>query len=255
MQALSQLSYGPMMCPPVAVRAGRITIAGRRAWSSRGYRVPVGWSDVRAGSTVAKRRTLHDEYFKRAKREGYLARSAYKLLEIQERKRVLRRGDRVLDLGCAPGSWLQVAEELVGSGGAVVGVDLTPVRGEFGPNVRTVEGDVFEVEPGDLLPAGGRFDVVLSDMAPATAGDVSDHFRSVELCERVLDLAPGVLKPGGNVIMKVFEGEAYPALLRRASGLFRECKGYKPRATREVSREMYVIGSGFRAGAANGPDG
>ncbi len=212
--------------------------------------MPFGRRSDAGGINLAKRRTLHDEYFRRAKREGYLARSAYKLLEIQERKRVLRKGDRVLDLGCAPGSWLQVAAEIVGPGGKVVGVDLTPVRGEFGPNVRTMQADAFEVEPGDLLPAGGRFDVLLSDMAPATAGDVSDHFRSVELCERVLELAPGLLKPGGNVVVKVFEGEAYPALLRRASRMFRECKGYKPRATREASREMYIIGLGARTGDA-----
>lgn len=195
---------------------------------------------------MAARRTLHDQYFRKAKREGYVARSAYKLLEINDKKGLIRKGDRVLDLGCAPGSWLQVAAELVGSKGSVVGVDLNPVAGDFGPNVFTMEGDAFAVDAATLLGEGGRFDVVLSDMAPSTSGDLSDHFRSVEMCDRVLELAPSVLKSGGSIAMKVFEGEAYPDLLRRTGGLFRGVKGFKPKATRDVSREMYVIATGFK---------
>lgn len=193
------------------------------------------------------RRRLHDQYFKRAKREGYLARSAYKLLEIQEKKRLIRPGDRVLDLGCAPGSWLQVAAELVGPRGAVVGVDLTPVRPGLAPTVTAIEADAFALSPADL-PGGSPFDVLLSDMAPATAGDLSDHYRSMDLCHRVLDLAGDVLRPGGNLAMKALEGAAYRELLGRAGGLFRDCRGYRPRATRDASTEIYVVGRGFRVG-------
>lgn len=196
-----------------------------------------------------KRRTLHDQYFRQAKRDGYLARSAYKLLEIQEKKKLIRRGDRVLDLGCAPGSWLQVASDLVGPKGVVVGVDLTPVRTGIGENVVTIEGDVFTLDPNDL-PGGPEFAVLLSDMAPSTAGDASDHYRSMDLCHRALDLAPGVLKPGGNLAMKALEGETYPELLKRASVAFRECKGFRPKATRDVSVEIFVIGRGFRSRGA-----
>lgn len=195
------------------------------------------------------RRVLHDEYFRKAKREGYVSRSAYKLLEINEKRKLIRQGDCVLDLGCAPGSWLQVSAELAGSSGHLVGVDLTPVSIVVGANVRTIVGDVFAIEAGALLVGTRRFDVVLSDMAPNTAGDVGDHFQSVELCERVLELASATLRRGGNLAMKVFEGEAYPALLRRTSGLFDACKGFKPMATRDVSREIYLIASGFRAAA------
>ncbi len=196
---------------------------------------------------MAARRVLHDQYFRKAKREGYVARSAYKLLEIHEKRKLFRAGQRVLDLGCSPGSWLQVAAEMVGPRGSVVGIDLNPVAGDFGPTVQSIVGDAFVVDPVELLGEGGRFDVVISDMAPNTAGDLSDHFRSIDLCDRVLDLAPTVLKPGGSLVMKAFEGEAYPDLLRRTGGLFRAVKGFKPKATREVSREMFVVATGFKA--------
>lgn len=201
---------------------------------------------------MAQRRTLHDKFFKQAKAEGYLARSAYKLKQINDRKRVIRRGDRVLDLGCAPGSWLQVAAELVGSEGLVLGLDLTEVSQNLGPNVRALQGDVFKVPAAALHEMiGGEFDVVLSDMAPNTGGGgggSADHFRSVDLCRRVLDLAKDLLRPRGNLVMKVFEGEAYPELLRDTGRQFDEAKGFKPEASRDVSREMYIIGIGYRGG-------
>lgn len=204
-------------------------------------------------------RQLHDEYFRRAKEEGYLARSAYKLLQIQEAKRILRKGDRVLDLGCAPGAWIQAALETVGRTGRVVGLDLQEVRVQLGPNVTTIVGDVFKIEPDKLLAAaGGRFDCILSDMAPNTSGH-GDAERSAELCRRVLDLIPILLKPTGHLAMKVLEGGDYPDLLAAARALFADVKGYKPAASRSVSREMYIIGRGFvpaagnEAGAHGGP--
>ena len=213
------------------------------------------------------RRQLHDRYFRQAKAEGYLARSAYKLIEINERKRLIRRGDAVLDLGCAPGSWLQVAAELVGPRGVVVGIDLKAVVAEMAANVRTIEGDINAVSAEDLLAsarrvdvpmpesarradvpaeeAGGGFQVVLSDMAPNTTG-AGDDFVSERLCRRVLELLPGVLKPGGNLVMKVLEGSGYPLLLSDTSAMFTACKGFKPRASRDTSREIYIVGRGYR---------
>lgn len=195
---------------------------------------------------MARPRQLHDAYFKKAKAEGYLARSAYKLKQIQEKRRILRRGDSVLDLGCAPGSWLQVASEIVGTGGRVVGIDLQPSTGPFAPNVSTHVADAFSPDAAAIVLAdgGGPFDVVLSDMAPNTTG-AGDHFRSVALCRRVLELLPTVLRPGGSLAMKVFEGEEYPALLRDTTRLFAECKGLKPDATRDLSREMYIVARGY----------
>jgi 23S rRNA (uridine2552-2'-O)-methyltransferase len=197
-----------------------------------------------------KKRELHDKFFLQAKAEGYAARSAYKLQEIEERHHLLRPGMRVLDLGCAPGSWLQVAAKRVKLRGAVLGIDLTPVTIELPPNVRTVVGDVFKVTAEDMLDMlGGPADVVLSDMAPNTTGDPEgDHYRSVALCRRVLDLLPTVLDRGGALAMKVFEGGDYPLLLQDTARCFDFVKGLKPEATREVSREMFIIGHRY-----NGP--
>lgn len=197
----------------------------------------------------------NDPYTQRAKREGYLARSAYKLLEIQEKRTVLRSGDRVLDLGCAPGAWIQVASRIVGANGAIVGVDLQHVRPQFGPNVRLIEGDVCALDPAEVLdaePLAGRaFDVVLSDMAPSTGGGgggSADHFASMRLCERALAVALATLRPGGSLVMKALEGETYPDLLAHASQEFESARGLKPKASRSASREMFVICMGRRSG-------
>lgn len=207
---------------------------------------------------MAKQRILHDKFFKQAKAEGYAARSAYKLKQIQEKRRLVKKGDWALDLGCAPGSWLQVAGELVGPPpkGRVVGIDLQEVGVELPPSARAFVRDAFKVDPAELLglvndegtPANKlrRFDVVLSDMAPSTEGDDGDHFRSIELCRRVLSLVPYVLKPKGNLVMKVFEGGEYPALLREVAAVFDESKGIKPEATRSVSKEMFVVAKGYK---------
>jgi len=204
-------------------------------------------------------RELHDKFFKLAKQEGYAARSAYKLLEIQERQRVIKPGDWVLDLGCAPGSWLQVASELVNTFGRVVGIDLEAVTISLPEHVRTFVGDAFKVTPQRLVQqvnddasaepgrTAFRYHVVLSDMAPATTGTpMADHFRSVELCRRVLILAEDVLEPGGNLVMKVFEGEAYPDLLKECQATFRFAKGLRPEAVRDVSREIFIMCFGYK---------
>lgn len=201
---------------------------------------------------MASPRKLHDRYFKQAKAEGYLARSAYKLKEMLERRRFVRPGDRVLDLGCAPGAWLQVAAEAVGRRGMVVGVDLTETRHDFGPNVRPIVGDVYTIDPASLTEAaGGPFDAVLSDMAPNTTG-AGDDFVSARLCRRVLEILPALLRPGGSLVMKIFEGTDYPEVLRETRAQFGEARGFKPKASREVSREMYIIGTRYRAGATGG---
>jgi len=195
------------------------------------------------------RRQINDAYTKLAQREGYVARSAYKLLEIQERYKVLRRSDRVLDLGCSPGSWLQVAAKLVGKRGTVAGIDLKPVHVSLGPNVHTAEGDAFDRPPEELLAIAGvtRYDTLLSDMAPNTTGDPrSDHFKSINLADQALAAAPGLLVPDGTMVIKVFEGEAYPDFFREMKRMFRFAKGFRPKATRDVSREMFVIAQGFQ---------
>ncbi len=199
------------------------------------------------------KRVLHDRYFKQAKTEGYVARSAYKLTEINQKKRIIRRRNRVLDLGCAPGAWLQVAQEAVGPQGSVVGLDLQRVRRDFGENIVTIEGDAEQYDPKELIAAGVSeprlFDCVLSDMAPSTgggAGGSGDHFLSIRLCDVVLNMVPHVLRPGGNLAMKVFEGEEYKPLLIATGRYFSKVKGFKPQASRDASREIYIVGHGFR---------
>lgn len=195
---------------------------------------------------MAQRRILHDEFFKKAKAEGYLARSAYKLKEIQERHRILRSGMKVVDLGCAPGSWLQVASEIVGPKGIVIGIDLQEVRPGLAPNIRTFVGDIFKTDAAALLPdPAAKFDAVISDMAPNTTGH-GDDALSIRLCRRVLELLPALLAPGGACAMKVLEGGGYPELLRDCQRLFSKAKGLKPKASRDLSREIFIVAEGYR---------
>ncbi len=196
---------------------------------------------------MAQPRKLHDQYFKLAKAEGYVARSAYKLKEINEKKRLIRRGDRVIDLGCAPGSWLQVVEAIIGQGGLAVGIDLQEVRPIFGPRVTTMVADAFATDPATLLePLGGtRADALISDMAPNTTGH-GDDFLSARLCRRVLELAPHVLRPGGTLVMKVLEGADMPDLIKETRAMFVEAGATKPAASRDVSREIFIWATGFK---------
>lgn len=204
--------------------------------------------DLRHGAPV-KQRSDHrqDHYFHKAKKEGFAARSIYKLEEIDARHRVLRRGQRVLDLGCAPGSWLQYIGRVVGPEGRVVGLDLKPVTVPMPAHVRTLVADAFETPVEALLPEGERFDVVLSDMAPSTIGNrFTDHVRSMALCHRVLDVADRMLRPGGACICKAFEGEDIPALAAAFRARFTELKRAKPKGTRTESVEVFFIGVGFK---------
>lgn len=211
-------------------------------------------------SSPVPRRILHDRYFKQAKAEGYLARSAYKLLEIQQRKPILRAGDLVLDVGCAPGSWLQVASGIVGPRGLVVGIDLQPVTHAIAPNVRTIVADINQTDaPARLAslldprpaadPTNRRFDAVISDMAPNTTG-AGDALRSARLCQRLMDLLPALLRPAGNLTMKVLEGATFPDLLARTRASFAEARAFKPKASRDASTEIFIIATGFRPHAA-----
>lgn len=210
-------------------------------------------------------RQRQDHYFRQARREGYRSRAAYKLIEIDDRRGLFKPGDRVLDCGAAPGSWLQVASSRVGPKGFVVGIDLRPLDAGFPMNnVRVVQGDFLEMPARALLDAldeadAGRdapatlrrFDVILSDMAPNTSGSRTiDHHQSVRLCHGVLDRCPDLLRPGGRLAVKVFEGEAYPQLLRRAAAMFEAAKGFTPKASRAASTEIYLLATGFTGAAA-----
>jgi 23S rRNA (uridine2552-2'-O)-methyltransferase len=189
---------------------------------------------------VAAQRELHDFFFKEAKHNGYRSRAAYKLSEIDDKRSILSKGDSVLDLGCAPGSWLQVVSERIGEHGKVIGVDLNKIDDGLPNNVTTMQEDVTQLTPKSF--DGKLFDVLLSDMAPNTTGTRTvDHHGSVNLCHVALDLAATLLKPHGNLVMKVLEGEAYPELLKRCANAFDSAKGFKPKASRAVSTEMFIV--------------
>lgn len=196
---------------------------------------------------------VQDHFFKLAKEEGYRARSAYKLTEIDDRFRVLRAGARVLDLGACPGSWTQVAARRVGERGIVVGIDLKPIdRRGLGRHVHVMQGDIHALVREDLPPEmeGRLFDSVISDMGPDTSGvPMADSARSVQLCHAMLDRLPFLLRTGGHAVMKVYEGAEYPAMLRRAQAMFDEARGFKPKASRAESVEMFVVCRGYRGPA------
>jgi 23S rRNA (uridine2552-2'-O)-methyltransferase len=194
---------------------------------------------------AAKANRWEDHYTRRARQERYPARSVYKLQEIQKRIAVIRKGDGVLDLGCAPGSWLMCAAELAGPSGRVVGVDLTPVTVGLPAHVGVHTADVFELVEDPAAFFGREFDVVLSDMAPATTGSRGvDAARSHNLCEAALAIARKVLRPGGAFVCKIFQGEDFKPFTEAVKAGFAECKIFKPQSCRKASKEIYLIGKG-----------
>jgi 23S rRNA (uridine2552-2'-O)-methyltransferase len=201
------------------------------------------------------RRRRRDEFYRKAKDEGYRSRASYKLIQLNRRYRLFRRGDRVLDLGCAPGGWCQVARQLVGSTGFVLGIDLSRTPSLEYDNVVCIVGDIMDSSTTeDIVSYGLPFDIVISDAAPSISGVWSrDHLVSVDLANRALDICEAVLRPGGNYVAKVFQGDELDALHRRAKGVFESVKRGKPKASRGESSEIYIIGKGFR-GPGSDPD-
>jgi 23S rRNA (uridine2552-2'-O)-methyltransferase len=227
-------------------RSGRGgTVAGRR----QAVRVKTA-----RGRTVSSarwlERQLNDPYVHEAKRRGYRSRAAFKLAEIDDQFRFLRPGARVVDLGCAPGGWCQVAVQRIRpleTGGRVVGIDLTPVEPIAGATI--LRGDFMDEQAPALLKAAldGPADAVLSDMAaPATGHPQTDHLRIMALAEAAHDFAREVLKPGGAFVAKVLRGGTERGLLERLKQDFRTVKHVKPPASRSDSAEMFVVATGFR---------
>ncbi|BBO68857.1 ribosomal RNA large subunit methyltransferase E [Desulfosarcina alkanivorans] len=195
--------------------------------------------------TNKKKNPWADHYTRQAQKDHFAARSVYKLQEIQKKHRILSRRARILDLGCAPGSWLQFAARTVGPGGRLVGIDLTPVTIALPDNVTVITGDVADLE-GHLAKLGQtRFDVVLSDMAPATSGNRHvDEARSVGLCETALWVADQTLVPGGGFVCKIFQGSDFKAFADQVRQRFDRQVTFRPQSTRKASREVFVIGLG-----------
>ncbi len=199
-----------------------------------------------ARSKLGDRKSRHDRFHRNARKKGFNSRAVFKLEEIDGRQHLIGRDDRVLDLGCAPGSWLQYAATKTGTGGSLVGIDRFEVDLEL-PNGRTLVGNVYTVEIADLLGDLHNFDVVLSDMAPDTTGVRSvDQTRSEQLFERALDIADATLVPGGNFMGKLFQGPEFQALIKRCRTTFTKVKIVKPESSRKESIEQYICGIGFR---------
>jgi 23S rRNA (uridine2552-2'-O)-methyltransferase len=191
-----------------------------------------------------------DPYVQQAQREGYRSRACYKLLELQERDKLIRPGMTVLDLGSAPGGWSQVAVALVGHSGRVIASDILPMDTIAG--VEFIQGDFTEEEVFEQLLealAGTPVDLVISDMAPNMSGmNAVDQPRSIYLVELALDMARQVLAPGGAFVSKVFQGEGFDELYRDTREAFDRVLTRKPKASRPRSREVYVVARGFRGG-------
>ena len=217
----------------------------------RGLKVRVRTAKNRTASSARwLDRQLNDPYVARAQADGYRARSAYKLIEIDERFGLLRRGRRVVDLGSAPGSWSQVAAIRVGAGAdapRVVAMDtlaMDPV-----PGVTFLEGDFLDDESPERLAAalGAPADVVLSDMAAPTTGHrATDHLRTTHLCEVAAAFAIDTLRPGGDFVTKVFRGGTEASLLADLKRAFASVHHVKPPASRQESVELYLVARGFR---------
>lgn len=211
--------------------------------------MPTAWSACASPPRPSEAATgtydRKDPLHQRAKREGFRSRAAYKLQELQRAHRLIRRGDRVADLGCWPGGWLQVAADLVGREGRVVGVDLAPIDPPLEhPNVFAFSADLVDpTVPQRLLEAlGGPADVLLSDAAPKLTGvRATDRAREESLLEAIEALVPQLLRSGGNLLVKVMDGPEADAIVKRLRAQFDKAKTERPDATRKGSSERYLV--------------
>ncbi len=196
-------------------------------------------------------RKIKDFYYQKAKQDKYPARSIYKLEEAQKKYHLLRRGDSVLDLGCCPGSWSLYASEVVGETGIVVGVDLQETAKTPRPGGAPIHWIIFDIMAPELVlqvrkirPA---FKVLISDLAPKTTGNRwADHQQSLNLARQTLLMADTLLHEKGNFFCKAFQGEDFPAFVEEVQARFEQVKVVKPKSSRTESREVFVMGLGFK---------
>ncbi|MEM2321081.1 MAG: RlmE family RNA methyltransferase [Candidatus Bathyarchaeia archaeon] len=197
-------------------------------------------------------RRKRDYYYKRAKEENYRSRAAYKLKQSVKRYNFIKPGDVVVDLGAAPGGWLQVAREIVGDKGFVLGVDIRKIEPLGYENIYTLVGDIMEPNIPERIKAvlPRPADVVLSDVSPNISGVWElDHYRQIELAGRSLQIALSILRKGGTVFIKVFQGELLEEFLKKVKIYFNQTRIVKPEASRKESAEIYILGIGLDNGA------
>jgi 23S rRNA (uridine2552-2'-O)-methyltransferase len=187
-----------------------------------------------------------DHYTEKARKEKWLARSVYKLQEIDRKFGLIHKGDRVLDLGCFPGSWSQYAIKKVGKQGDVVGIDLHTPKAFSPPHFRCIKGDIEAIAVEWLVKEIQPRDVVLSDLAPPTTGiRATDASRSMALAEKAARIGRALLKNRGHFVCKIFEGEDLKTFKSNISPFFQQVRLFRPKATRKRSREVYLVGTGF----------
>jgi len=189
-----------------------------------------------------------DYYYRKAKKEKYRSRAAFKLKQLNRKFKIIKKGDVVLDLGAAPGGWMQVLREIVTEKGLVLGVDLKNIKPLKFENVKTIKGDFTKNEVIDEIKEIVRSaDAVVSDASPDISGvwDI-DHFRSVELSRNALSIARDTLKPGGNFLVKIFQGGETEEFFKEVKETFSYTKRTKPKASRGQSSEIYIAAKGFR---------
>ncbi len=194
---------------------------------------------------MSRHRRTRDHFAKRAGRENYPARSIYKLQEIDRRVQLLRRGDKVLDLGAAPGSWTLYAADKVGPKGTVVAIDRAPLTIQTPANVIVIEANVLDYEIAKLQESIGKsgFDAVISDMAPRTSGHrFVDQSRSFTLFSRAIEIGAAVLRTGGRFTGKIFHGEDFDTARKKVHELFNKTRVIKPTSVRSESYEIYIVG-------------
>lgn len=188
---------------------------------------------------------LNDEYVKKAQKEGYRCRAVYKLIEITDKNQIITKGDRILDLGAAPGGWSQVAAEIVGKTGQIIASDILPI--EEIPGVDFLQGDFTEMSVYKALLSltkDQKINTVLSDMAPNMSGQLSvDQPKSMYLAELALDMAIKTLTPNGHFLVKVFQGDGFDAYVQIARQTFKRVAIKKPKASRARSKEVYLLAS------------
>ncbi len=195
--------------------------------------------------TGARRSRWQDHYSDKAKKEQFPARSVYKLQEIQKKYNLIKKGNKVVDLGCAPGSWMLYAAKLTEHIGEIIGIDLKPVNVKVPAHVRIYTGDILSMDDEFFRSLGKGFNVVLSDMSPATTGNKHvDSTRSFNLCQSALTIAQTVLIPGGSFVCKIFHGEDFKHFEDSVRSVFSKHKIFKPQSSRKASKEIYIIGFG-----------
>jgi 23S rRNA (uridine2552-2'-O)-methyltransferase len=222
-------------------------VTARKGSGSRALKVRLKSKGRKLSSKLWLERQLNDPYVARAKREGFRSRAAYKLIEIDDKAKVLKKGMRVIDLGAAPGGWSQVAARRVGAQGRIVAIDVLPMDAIAGVDFAQLDFLSADAPEKLRIMLGGPADVVLSDMAANATGHAkTDHLRIMALVEAAADFAREVLAPGGSFLAKVLQGGTEAALLTALKRDFNSVKHVKPAASRSDSAELYLLATGYR---------